>query len=247
MDARAMMPHGLALLAHFNGEHEAQLTVRRDDGVESVLPVSHFFRSPDDFSSIELTALELCKGHVLDIGAGTGLHSLAMQAQGMTVTAIDISPEAVEIMSKMGVQDLHCDDVCQFRGGPFDTLLMLDHGIGMVEDLPGLGRFLAHAHQLARSGGQILLHSLDVRQTDDPSHLAHHAANRLAGRYVGETRVQFEYEGRSGPYCGWLHVDPQVLMREAESAGWECEVVAEAEGGDYLARLIEVVNEVRGR
>ncbi len=232
-----MVPHGLALLAYFHGESAAQLVVRRDDGVQHYLPASHFFRPPAEFSPIEVAALECCHGHVLDIGAGTGLHSLVMQSQGLSVTAIDISPHAVEIMGQRGVQDVHCADVLQFHGGLFDTLLMLGHGIGMAEDLPGLDRFLTHAHKLTRANGQLLLHSMDVRQTDDPGHLAYHEANRRAGRYIGEIRIQFEYEGQSGPYCGWLHVDHQTLEQHAEEAGWGCETILEEASGDYLARL----------
>jgi SAM-dependent methyltransferase len=237
MDPNALIPHGLAMLGYFQGNSAAQLIVRRDDGVEHSVPVSHFFRPPAEFSPIELAALERCKGHVLDIGAGTGLHSVVMQSRGRMVTAIDLSPQAVEIMVKRGMRDVHCADVFRYRGGPFDTLLMLGHGIGLVEDLPGLKRFLARAHQLTRSDGQLLVDSLDVRQTDDPRNLAYHEANRRAGHYVGATRLQFEYEGQSGPYCGWLHVDPETLRQQAEQAGWECEIILEQESGDYLARL----------
>jgi SAM-dependent methyltransferase len=237
MDPHAMIPHGLALLAYFRGEASAQLVIRRDDGVEAALPVSHFFRPPAEFSPIEVAALEHCRGHVLDIGAGTGLHSLALLSQGRAVTAIDISPQAVEIMARRGVPDVHCADIFDFQEGPFDTLLMLGHSIGIVEDLQGLSRFLAHARRLTRAGGDLLLDSRDVRQTDDPRHQAYHEANRRAGRYVGEIRLQLEYAGQTGPYCGWLHVDPETLRKQGELAGWQCETILELASGDYLAGL----------
>ena len=62
-------------------------------------------------------------------------------------------------------------------------------------------------------------------------------ANRRAGRYIGAVRLQFEFAEQSGPYCGWLHVDPQTLAQEAASLGWGCETILEEESGDYLARL----------
>jgi SAM-dependent methyltransferase len=237
MDPSALIPYGLALRAYHRGQSEAHLIIRRDDGFEVPLPVSHFFRPPTEFSPIELAAIERCRGNVLDIGAGSGLHSLTLQAEGMVVTAIDICPEAAEVMTQRGVQDVRCGNILEFLGGPFDTLLMLGHGIGIVEDLAGLDRFLARAQKLIESNGQLLLHSLDVRQTDDPKHLAYHEYVRNAGRYIGETRLRIEYEGESGPYCGWLHVDPQTLRERAEPAGWECETILMQEGGDYLARL----------
>jgi len=237
MNPDAMIPYGLALQAYFQGETAAQVIIRRDDGLETVMPVSYFFRSTTDFFPIEVAALQQCRGQVLDIGAGSGLHSLVLQSHGLVVTAIDIDPAVVEIMSQRGVRDKHVADILQYRGGPFDTLLMLGHGIGMVEDMHGLNDFLISARQLTRSDGQLLLHSLDVRQAGDPGHRAYHEANRRAGRYVGETRLQFEYRGESGPYCGWLHIDPGTLAEQAEQAGWDVEIVLEHEGGEYLARL----------
>ncbi len=237
MNPDAMTPHGLALKAFFKGDTDAELVGRRDDGV-GALPVSHFFRTPAEFTPIENTALAACRGRVLDVGAGTGLHSLVLQEKGLEVTAIDVSPHAVEIMQARGVKNAHSADIFTFQDGPFDTLLLLGHGIGMVETIAGLSRFLECAPSLLKAGGQILLDSLDVRLTDVPEHQAYHEANRLAGRYVGEIRMQFSFGDLTGPFCGWLHVDPETLQVHAEKADWRCEALAEEENGDYLARLV---------
>jgi hypothetical protein len=69
-------------------------------------------------------------------------------------------------------------------------------------------------------------------------HLAYHEANRQAGRYVGEIRLQFEYRGQMGPPFGWLHVDPGTLAERAGRLGWSCHVVRQEENGDYLAQLV---------
>lgn len=232
-----MEPLGLGLLAFFEGDDSVELIMRRDDGYEIVLPISHFFRGPGEFTSIEKAALARCKGHVLDVGAGTGLHSLVLQADHQQVTAIDTSPGAVEVMARRGVRDVHCADIFDYRRGPFDTVLMLGHGVGIVGDLAGLDRFLSHALGLVAEGGLILLDSLDVRVNEEPVHRAYHEANRRAGRYFGETRIQLEHEGHTGPSCGWLHVDAATLKRHAGLAGWLCEVVSQDPGGNYLAAL----------
>ena len=237
MHPEALEPHGLALRDYFRGNTSATLIIRRDDGVETALPVGHFFRAPDAFSAIENMALGLCKGRVLDMGAGSGLHSLVLQAKGLSVTAVDINHHAVNIMSERGLVDVRCADIFHFTGGPFDTLLMMGHGIGMVETIAGLGRFLQHAGGLLAEGGQVLLDSVDVRKTADPAHFAYQEANRQAGRYVGEIRLQFEYQGQVGPTCGWLHVAGETLGTHARRANWRCEVVLQEQPGDYLARL----------
>jgi SAM-dependent methyltransferase len=237
MDANMLEPYGAALLAYFEGDTGAELLLHRDDGYQGRMPMSRFFREPSAFTALEQAALERCAGRVLDVGAGSGLHSLVLQQRGLPVTAIDVSPQAVEVMGRRGVREAACASVFAYQGGPFDTLLMMGHGIGMVETVAGLDRFLAHAHGLLSGGGQVLLDSLDVRGTTDPAHRAYQEANRQAGRYVGEIRLQFEYRGKKGPWCGWLHVDAGILKEHAGKAGWNCQVILEESGGDYLACL----------
>ena len=140
-------------------------------------------------------------------------------------------------MSKRGVKEIQRVDVFEFEQGPFDTLLMMGHGIGMVQDLCGLDRFLNHGHKLLQPDGQIVCDSLDVRFTEDPRHLAYQEANRRAGRYFGHIRMRFEYKGQMGPSFGWLHVDPETLTDHAERMGWACQVVCREDNGDYLAQL----------
>lgn len=237
MNAEAMDPFGRALAAYFEGDASAELIIRRDDGQVTPLPVRFFFRKPSEFTALERAALDRCTDRILDVGAGTGLHSLFLQEKGLAVTAIDICPHAVKIMKHRGVLEARCANIFEFRGGPFDTLLILGHGIGMVETISGLDRFLVHAQSLVSAAGQILLDSLDVRRTDDPSHVAYQEANRRAGRYVGEIGMQFEFKGINGPACRWLHVDSETLGQRAESAGWRCEVIHQEPTGDHLSRL----------
>jgi len=237
MDPKAMEPYGAALSAYFEGDANAEVIVRRDDGEESKLPISYFFRQPSAFTPIENAAIDYCTGHVLDVGAGTGVHTLALQEKGFQVTAIDVNSAAVQIMTRRGVKDVHRADLFKCQYEPVDTILMMGHGIGMVETIEGLDRFLIHARGLLSEEGQILLDSLDVRTTGDPKNLAYHESNRRAGRYIGEIRVQFEYQGKHGPFCGWLHVDGGTLKEHAAKAGWKCDVVLEENTGNYLARL----------
>lgn len=80
MNADATIPYGHALNAYFEGGRGIEFIIRRDDGVEASLPVRHFFRSESEFSSMERAALEQCRGHVLDIGSGTGMPCLMKDA-----------------------------------------------------------------------------------------------------------------------------------------------------------------------
>jgi len=228
------------LLSFANGNTGAEILVRRDDGYEASLPIAHFFRPSDEFTPIENAALDRCIEPVLDVGAGAGAHSRALQERGLQVTALDISPEVVSVMKQLGVREVRQGDIFQFNETTYPTLLMLDHGLGLVGTVGGLRRFLNHTKALIREAGQILFDSIDVRQTKgkDPVHIAYQEANRRSGRYAGETRIQMTFEGVTGPYFGWLHIDPDSLADLAGPLGWRLEVLMHGDDGDYLGRLV---------
>ena len=229
--------YGQALTDYYAGKTDATILVRRDDGFSSELPVAVFFRSRPAFSTIENMALERCRGTVLDIGAGSGSHTLALRENGFQVVAIDVVPRAVRMMEQRGVTDARCADIFTFHDQTFDTAIMLGHGIGIVSDPDGLKRFLERMHHLLRPQGQLLFDSTDIFATDDPLHLAYHAANRQAGRYSGEIRMLFEYADQTGEWMKWLHVDPRTLEKYAHAANWNCRVLRQEPAGDYLVCL----------
>lgn len=236
-DSAPWRPHGRALLDFYDGDTSAEILVHGDDGETEVVPIRVFFRGPSEFSALEEAALDLCRGRVLDAGAGAGCHTLVLQEQDCSVCAIDIAPEAVEVMRRRGVKEARCADVFHFREGPFDTLLLMMNGIGVVEDLAGLDRFLADAHRLLTPEGQILLDSYDPEGDEDPGKKPRPQAGSSADRYIGEMRFRLEYKGKKGPPLWWLFLDAKLLAERAMKAGWSCDVIWREEEGHYLARL----------
>jgi 2-polyprenyl-3-methyl-5-hydroxy-6-metoxy-1,4-benzoquinol methylase len=236
MNPEAMRPFGLSLLDYFRGNKLAVMSIVRDDGLVTPLPASGFFRDPREFN-IESIALGLARGRVLDVGAGTGIHSKYLQDKGVIVCAIDVLPEAVHVMRERGLRDVRQADVMSFEGDKFDTILMMGHGIGVVETIQGLDRFLACANGLLMPGGQILLTSVDVRCSTEPKDLAYQQQNIESSHYFGEIRMRFTYGDITGPICGWLHVDAQTLTEHARQFGWSCQLTCQQEDGNYLARL----------
>lgn len=220
-------PHGAALRDFLAGSLDAEVIVRAEDGEEERTPARVFFRGPGEFSALDEAALDLCRGRVLDVGAGAGCHSLVLQARGLAVSALDVSPEAVEVMRRRGVRHVCCGDVFTFVGARFDTLLILMNGIGLVGTLDGLDRFLREVPRLLADGGQILLDSFDPGPPDP---------ERPQG-YVGEMRFQLEYQGVRGAFYDFLFLDFETLRRRAEGAGWRCETIWQEDEGHYLARL----------
>ncbi len=236
-DPASWRPHGRALLDFCNGDTSAEIVVNGDDGETEVVPIRVFFRGPSEFSALEEAALDLCRGRVLDAGAGAGCHSLVLQERDLSVCAIDLAPEAIEVMQRRGVKDARCADISHFQEGRFDTILLMMNGIGVVGDLAGLDRFLAEAHRLLAPDGQILLDSYDPNWTDDPDEAAAPERKTLAGRYIGEMRFRLEYKGKQGPSLAWLFLDATLLAERAMRAGWSCDLIWQEEEGHYLARL----------
>jgi SAM-dependent methyltransferase len=238
MDLDPWKPHAAAMQAYHEGKRDAVLVVY-DDFERDEVPVSYFFRGPDQFPPLERMALDLSRGRVLDVGAGSGCHSLVLQERGLEVTAIEILPSLVQILRDRGVRDARVATWMDVEGPPFDTVLMLMNGIGLTETLPGLRRFFSEARRLVRPGGQVLADSTDVRVRMDVEAGRTGALERPDGRYVGELRFQVEYAGRKGGPFPQLYVDAATLGRYAREEGWSCEIVCEPDRyGNYLARLM---------
>lgn len=236
MTGQAMGPFGLALWDCFRDMEKKELYFVREDGYVDAVPVDRFFATCV-VSPIERRALDLCRGRVLDIGAGAGRLSLALQVRGLEVEAIDIVPQAVAIMQERGVRNATCIDLYACEGS-FDTVLVLCHGLGLAQNLTGLKRMLEHLSRIIAPEGQILADSLDVRRTKNPRHLAYQRSLEEAGGYAGEMRFHMRYGDVAGPEFGWLHVDFQTLSDIATECGWRAACLLEEETGDYLCQLV---------
>lgn len=95
-------PHGAAVLDCFRGATDAVL-ICHQDGVRDDVPAAFWLR--EEIDPLEARALDLCRGRMLDVGAGTGLHTLVLQRRGLDVTAIDVSADCVTIMRERGVSE----------------------------------------------------------------------------------------------------------------------------------------------
>jgi SAM-dependent methyltransferase len=209
-----------------------------EDGEREELPVSVFFRSEEEMPSAETLALELCRGRVLEVGAGAGSHALALQERGIAVEAIDVAPECVEVMRERGVRRARAGNLLAEKSGPWDTVLSMMNGIGLAGTLEGLGRLLDGVARLLEPGGQLLCDSWDPRRSRDLRERARVTTRRAEGRHPGEARIRLEYDGRRSAPFSWLYLDAATLVRCAALHGWHAQVVFEEADGSFLARLV---------
>jgi len=229
-------PFGRALRAYHEGDRGSVIEMRSDLGEHEELPVEVFFRESPEFFSFEREALGWCRGLVLDLGAGTGVHALELQRRGVEVVAVEIDPVACRILRERRVEAVVRADafLLPFRGVSFDTVLMLMNGAGIAGTLAGLAGLLDRLRALIAPGGQLLLDSADLRP---PADRAQPFAHRADGRYVGEAQIQLAFGGAWGEPFPELYVDPDTLAAVAGRAGWLAAVVLREEDGSFLARL----------
>ncbi|QQL49769.1 class I SAM-dependent methyltransferase [Mucilaginibacter ginkgonis] len=221
---------GRAIAAHAVSNTADKLWIHNQYGPKEEMPIDTYFREEDDMPDLEWLALEQCTGKILDIGAGAGSHALFLQHEGKDVTAIDISPLAVEVMKQRGVGKAFIADIFTYNQGRFDTLLLLMNGIGLAGTMDGLKRLLNHLKTLLAPGGSILFDSSDVSYLYEDGELP-------ADKYYGEIAYQYEYAGQKGEWFSWLYIDEKTLEDVTVELGFVMEVLMDDEYGQYLARL----------
>lgn len=211
--------HGQAMLDYLNGETDAYCLLRRDDGIAYPPIYARQFFYPDGLPELDKLAVERCKGRVLDIGAGAGAHSLAIQNTGLEVTSIDISAKAVQVMRERGCRDARVGDVFDSYSEPFDTVFVILN-IGIVQNLNGLAKFLKHLETIMTDGGQLITDSIDPRNSEDESYRKYTQEKIAKGCYLGERTLRFEYKDKVGDWFEWMHIDPETLKSYVEAAGY---------------------------
>lgn len=229
-------PMGAAIADYFKHHKADRLRVFSSQFDEDEIPVKQLFRSAKTMPMLERTALQLATGSILDVGAGSGCHALALQEMGKEVCAIDISPLSVEVMKLRGVNNARLVNL--FDGqfvDTFDTILMLMNGSGIIGRLENMPAFFQRMKQLLRPGGCILMDSSDLRylfEDEDGSFEID-----LAADYYGEVDFEMQYKDIRGDSFDWLYIDFQTLSLYAAECGFKAELVKGGKHYDYLAKL----------
>lgn len=229
-------PMGTAIADYHRNKRADRLRVFSSQFDEDEIPVKQLFRTLGQMPAIEQTALELSRGKILDVGAGSGCHSLVLQEMGKEPLAIDISPLSVAVMKERGVKEARAISLFDTQfSEQFDTILMLMNGSGIIGKIEKLPFFFRKIKQLLRPGGSLFMDSSDLRylfEEEDGSFLIN-----IAGEYYGEVDFQMQYKEVKGDSFDWLYIDFQTLSLYATKYGFKAEIVREGKHYDYLARL----------
>ncbi|WP_298535017.1 bifunctional 2-polyprenyl-6-hydroxyphenol methylase/3-demethylubiquinol 3-O-methyltransferase UbiG [uncultured Algibacter sp.] len=225
---------GQALLDYQNGNYTEDIITETNISDKDSLPLPYLFRKFEEMPKLEQKALSLCKGAVLDVGCGSGSHSLYLQKKGLKIKGIDISPGAIDVCTKRGVKNAKTISLLE-ESETFDSILLLMNGTGIFQELSQVSKYLTHLKSLLKLNGQILIDSSDIKymyEDEDGGYWMDMNAN-----YYGELDYFLSYKGIKETPMKWLYLDFETLKLACETIGLTCELVLEGEHFDYLARL----------
>lgn len=227
---------GKALLDFQNGKYSEDIITWTNISDKDILPLPYLFRSYSEMPKLEQKALQLSKGTILDVGCGSGSHSLWLQEHGFKVKAIDNSKGAVLTSEKRGV--LHAENISLLKETEtFDTILVLMNGTGIFQELKLVSLYLKHLKSLLNPDGQVLIDSSDIKYMfEDENELKHQ------NRYYGELDYYLSYKDEEGTPMKWLYLDFETLKTACLTNGLQCEKIIEGEHFDYLARISKFNN-----
>lgn len=227
-------PLGSAINDYFESGTSNDIIVSSDIAEDDVIPSSYFFRTYNTMPELEKIALSHCSGKILDVGAAAGCHSLHLQNLGCDVAAMDVSELCCKVMLKRRISHVITEDIFNYSGEQFDTILMLMNGIGIAGNLKKLGDLLVNIHCMLQPGGQIIFDSSDI------DYLYHDEGGKLINlnsNYYGELIYTMSYKKIQGNPFEWLFIDYNTLVPIAQKHGYETSILATGNHYDYLVVL----------
>ena len=228
---------GLAILDYQTNNAPENLITETSISESDKMLVAYLFRSFEQMPKIEQTALNLCRGNVLDVGCGAGSHSLYLQnKKNLNVTSIDISKNAIVACQLRGLKNAKVQNIIDVDEDieKFDTILLLMNGTGIFGKLTATPKYLQKLKTLLNPNGQILIDSSDLVYMYDKDDLK---SLQQSKKYYGELEFYMSYKNKDEVPFDWLYLDFETFTTEAANANLKIEKIIDGENFDYLVRL----------
>jgi hypothetical protein len=158
------------------------------------------------------------------IPARKNLTILFLQAKGFSVPAADVLAAVIRTIK---AKDTLQPDIPSFDNRQYDTIAMIGHRIGMVDNNVSLRQYLRDVRTTLKPEGQILLTSLDIHDVSKPEHRKNPV---LSGK-------QYQQVDLIGPFFHMWRVKADTLKSQAVAANWHCEFIYRQDDSNYFIRL----------
>lgn len=233
---------GQALLVQLDGG-EARIVYERDDGfVDS--DTGNYFKPLDEWDELDRWCLQQAEGRVLDIGAGGGRASLALQDRGQDVVALDVSPGVIEVCRRRGVRETFLGDITQLAQDPsqkFDSFLALGNNLGLLGNPARAAEMFEAFTALARPGAKVIGTCGDpCTGTAPPRHASYHERNRQAGRMPGQIKLRTRFHNITTEWFDLLLMSPEDLGGLARASGWD---LVETQAGQLYGAVLRRITD----
>ncbi|HKH30995.1 MAG TPA: class I SAM-dependent methyltransferase [Gaiellaceae bacterium] len=231
---------GRTVLDHFEGRRAHEIIERSDGYIDVSAGPKAYFEPFRRWAPVERKAMRHVRGRVLDVGVGAGRVALHLQERGHEVVGIDVSPLAVEVARRRGVDDAR---VLAFKDvgpklGVFHTVVMMCNNFGLFGSASGARRMLRRLDRITSDDARIVAGSRNPYGTDNPEHLAFQASNREQGRMSGQLRLRTRHQLYVGRWFDYLLVSPDEMTSLARSGGWQVERLIEDDEDDYYVGVL---------
>ena len=217
--------HGHEIYDYLNGKGGYEI-VERDDGyIDASDAAKDYFAEYKNWPLHQKKAIRYARGRVLDIGCGAGRCLLYLQQKGLDVMGIDISPLAIQVCKKRGIQNVRVFSITQVSSklGVFDTIIMFGNNFGLFSNRDRARWLLKRFHKVTSEKARIIAESGDPYQTNVPEHLEYHKLNRKRGRMPGQVRIRVRYKKYITPWFDYLLVSKNEMTDVLHGTGWRIE------------------------
>lgn len=231
-------PIGKAIWDYHTQNSPEDIVVESDLVEDDYLPIDYLFRGYNSFPKLEVTAMEYCKGKILDVGAAAGPHAKFLIENGFDVSTIESSPLAHRYLKEVLPKTTHYSSrIQELNTGKYDTLLLLMNGIGLAGTTDNVTPFLKHLASLLNPGGSILCDSTDVQNVfeDEDGGLW----VDLNANYYGEFKFNMKYKGSASGWFSWVYLDVKNLEKFANEAGLQLTLLDDDENS-FLVQLKKI-------
>lgn len=235
---------GNALINFQDGKESFEILERDDGFVYSSNGAARYFSPYDEWPSYEREAIAFSRGRCLDIGSGAGRVSLYLQSIGLSVTAIDSSPLAVEISRKRGVKDIRHVSIEEFlrhEGEQFDTVVALGYMFCMILGLEDRERQLNRLYRRMTDNACIIADCRDPYRSGDDALLEYCSRNRKRGVNAGIQRIRLRYLQFSTDWFNLLFASVDELGEIVSGAGFAVERCMKSERFERNGKYVAVI------